>query len=375
MNKSLEEITREIEQLQAEREKENVNRINAFGPIFRIQDELGGNLFGITFDKNIQEFDNDAYNQVVFTLLEKLNDMARLYQNKDKYVKDYFDRATFGISEEKFNQYNEEIRNSLKAIKVSNSKLDGIWEKQSNLAKEKAERLSETTKTGEKNTTGVPVIKAQIDNLNEEIIKLEQDIKLNEALLANAQNDELRNLYSDVIKATKKLIATKKGMITKLYNVVSKDDIDFYDKMKEEEKQEEQLKELEEEKARKEQEKREKFEQIRQAKQEEKINNELDEAQGIDKTQGAESPEETPQDVLDNQIKVDTTPETPKKCISIKRAGEFLKKILSSNAAKAIAVCAVTIAALTAGMAFAPGVMLGAAGMLGYQEVKKGMGK
>ena len=369
MNKSLEEITREIEQLQAEREKENVNRINAFGPIFRIQDELGGNLFGITFDKNIHEFDNDAYNQVVFTLLEKLNDMARLYQNKDKYVKDYFDKATFGINEEKFNQYNEEIRNSLKAIKVSNSKLDGIWEKQSNLAKEKAERLSETTKTGEKNTTGVPVIKAQIDNLKEEIIKLEQDIKLNEALLANAQNDELRNLYSDVIKATKKLIATKKGMITKLYNVVSKDDIDFYDKMKEEQKQEEQLKELEAEKARKEQEKREKFEQIRKAKQEEKINNELD------KTQGAENPEETPQDVLDNQIKIDKTPEKPKKCISIKRAGEFLKNILSSNAAKAIAVCAVTAAALAAGMVFAPGVMLGAAGMLGYQEVKKGMGK
>ncbi len=371
MNKSLEEITKEINDLQAEREQENINRINAFGPIFRIQDELGGSVFGITFPKNIHEFDNDAYDQVVYTLLEKMNDMTKIYANKDKYVEDYVNKATNGLSEEDFKRYSEEIRNSLKAIKISNSKLNNIWEKQNNLGKLKSARLSETNSAGEKNMTGVPVVKAQIENLQAEISKLEQDIKLNEAQLAKAQNDEIRALYADVISATKKLIAVKKGAITKLYKVVSKEDIEYFDKMQADEAKKEEERKLEEEKAAKEKAKQDKFAEIRKAKETATINKELDKAEGI------EEPKEegTPQQALDEQIKVDTTPEKPKKCTLIKRAGEFLKKIVNSNITKTVAVLAATTAGILAGLTFAPGVMLGAAGILGYQEIKKGMGK
>ncbi len=59
----------------------------------------------------------------------------------------------------------------------------------------------------------------------------------------------------------------------------------------------------------------------------------------------------------------------------ITTAKEVLRKIVNSNLTKSIAVLATVGAALAVGMTFAPGVMLGAAGIAGYNEMKKGMGK
>lgn len=368
MDKPLVEIDKEIKELEQERQKENMNRLNAFGPIFRIQEELGGSIFGITFPKNIHEFDNEDFDRVVSTLLEKMNNMSKLYANPSKYLPGYFEKETYGLSNEKFEEYSNEIRTSLKAIKVSNSKLDGIWNKQMQLGQMKS------AKTDEKNTVNsVPAIKVQIDNFKAEIEKLEKDIEVNQILMQNASSDVLKNVYASAITETKKLIASKKRSITALYKIVSKEDIAYYENMMEEEKKLDEERRTQEELEKQEAEKRAKFEDVRRRKEEAKINQELDEAE-YGKTE-AEQQQDTPQAALDDQIKVDTTPEEPKKPKLITRAGELLKKAVNNNIVKSVAVIAATVAGLAVGMTFVPGVILGAGGYYAYKEVKKGMGK
>lgn len=369
MDKPLVEIENEIKELEEARQKENMNRLNAFGPIFRIQEKLGGTVFGITFPKNIHEFDNESYDRVVSTLLEKMNNLDKLYANPDKYMPDYFEKETHGLSKEDFIKYADEIRTSLKAIKVSNSKLDGIWEKQMELGKLKS------TKLDDKNTeNSVPAIKVQIDNFKAEIIKLENEIEINQILMQNASSDALKNAYASVITETKKLIAVKKASITKLYKIVSKEDIAYYEKMQEDEK-------LKEEKARLEEEKRAKFEDVRRRKEEAKLNQELDEAEygKSDENTNEEPSIETPQEALDGQLTADMTPEKPQKTKLITRVGKWLKDKIDGKNAKAIAVLIASAAAISAGILLAPGTMLGLAGGVGaaaaYKEFKKGMGR
>lgn len=370
MNKTLAEIEKEIKELEEARQKENLNRINAFGPIFRIQDELGGSVFGITFAKNIHEFDNEAYDRVVSTLLEKMNNMAKLYENPDKYLDEYFKSGTYGISKDKFIEYSNEIRNSLKAIKVSNSKLDNIWNKEKELGKLKAVKLDD------KNTKdSVPAIKVQIDDLKAEIVKLENDIQVNEVLMQNASSDGLKNVYANAIAETKKLIASKKASITKLYKIVSKEDVEYYEKMLEEEKQKEEERKAEEEKAKIEEEKQAKFAEAREKRKTEKINEELDKAEYGEEAKDVD----TPQEALDGQLTADITPEKPSKPKLISRIGAKLKAIVDGKNAKAIAVLAASAALIAGGIILAPGAMISAAGAtlgyLGYKEFKKGMGK
>ncbi len=374
MDKTLVEIETEIKELEQKRQKENMNRINAFGVIFRIQDELGGSIFGINFSKDIYEYDNEAYDKIVYTLLEKINSIEKIYQNSDKYLPKYTERETYGLSKEKFTEYSEEIRNVLKTIKVSNSKLDNIFNKEIELGKLKSAKLDE------KNTKdSIPAVKVQIDNLKEEIEKLENDVKLNEGLMNTAPTDEIKNLYANVITSTKKLIAGKKSSITKLHKIVSKEDITYYEKVEEEEKQKELERKLALEKEKLEEEKRSKLADVKERRKIDKINKEFDEALYGNTKEEEEENFISPQEALDEQLKVDTAAESPKKPKLITRANEVLKKVINRKNKKAIAILVASAALLTGGIALAPSALIGAVGAtgayFGYKEIKKGMGK
>lgn len=87
----------------------------------------------------------------------------------------------------------------------------------------------------------------------------------------------------------------------------------------------------------------------------------------------------TPQQALDNQIRVDTTPENAKKPKLISRADEILKNIVNKKNKKAIGVLVASAIVLVGGIALAPSAIVGALGATGtyygYKEIKKGMGK
>lgn len=88
--------------------------------------------------------------------------------------------------------------------------------------------------------------------------------------------------------------------------------------------------------------------------------------------------------VEEEKDEVQVSEETPRKMVKhekgrgvklIATAKDVLKKIIDSNITKSIVVLATAAAAFSMGMVAAPTLFLGAAGLAGYNEVKKGMGK